>query len=96
MLNNSASGDIVYDPFLGSGTTLIAAEETGRVCYDLDVDPTYVDMIVRRWEKATGKQAVLESDGRTFREISAERSRLRRWSKWDDHHSSQPMKSGAL
>jgi len=76
ILNNSVSGDVVYDPFLGSGTTLIAAEETGRVCCGLDVDPTYVDVIVRRWEKATGKQAVLESDGRTFREISAERTPL--------------------
>ena len=73
ILNNSAAGDVIYDPFLGSGTTLIAAEETGRVCCGLDTDPGYVDVIVRRWQKTTGKQAVLEGDGRTFEQIGAER-----------------------
>jgi DNA modification methylase len=76
ILNNSVPGDIVYDPFLGSGTTLIAAEETGRTCYGLDVDPKYVDVIVLRWQKASGKQAVLEGDGRTFEDIAAERNLL--------------------
>jgi len=73
ILNNSVPDDIVYDPFLGSGTTLIAADKTDRVCYGLDIDPRYVDVIVRRWQQLTGKQAVLESDGRTFDLISAER-----------------------
>ncbi len=57
ILNNSQPGDIIYDPFLGSGTTLIAAESEGRVCYGMELDPAYVDMIVKRWETATGKKA---------------------------------------
>lgn len=57
--NNSSPGQAVYDPFLGSGTTLIAAEQTGRVCYGMEIDPVYVDVIVRRWEEFTGKKAVL-------------------------------------
>jgi DNA modification methylase len=73
ILNNSVRGDIVYDPFLGSGTTLMAAEKTERLCYGLDIDPRYVDVVVRRWQQATGKQAVLEVDGRSFDQIAAER-----------------------
>jgi DNA modification methylase len=76
ILNNSASGDVVYDPFLGSGTTLIAAEKTDRVCYGIDIDPRYVDVIVRRWQQLTGKHAVLEGDQRSFEEITAERQPL--------------------
>jgi hypothetical protein len=72
IVNNSKVGEVVYDPFLGSGTTLIAAEMTGRFCYGLEIDPVYVDMIVRRWQTLTGKQAVLEGDGRTFDELSHE------------------------
>lgn len=49
--------DDVYDPFLGSGTTLIAAEQLGRKCYGLEIDPGYCDVIVARWEKLTGKKA---------------------------------------
>jgi hypothetical protein len=73
IVNNSVHGDIVYDPFLGSGTTLIAAEKTDRTCYGLDIDPRYVDVIVHRWQQVTGKQAALEGDGRTFDQIAAER-----------------------
>jgi len=75
ILNNTVRGDIVYDPFLGSGTTLIAAASTDRICYGLDIDPRYVDVIVRRWQKFTGKAGVLEGDGRSFDEIAAQRSR---------------------
>ena len=50
----------VYDPFLGSGTTLIAAENQGRRCFGLEIEPKYVDVIVKRWEDYTGKTAVLE------------------------------------
>lgn len=75
ILNNTNSGEIVYDPFLGSGTTLIAAEQTGRFCYAIDIDPRYVDVAIRRWEKHSGKPAVLAGDGRTLDEISAERTR---------------------
>lgn len=61
MLNNSRHGDAVYDPFGGSGTTLIAAEKTGRRCFMMELDPVYVDMIVARWEAATGKKATLNA-----------------------------------
>jgi DNA modification methylase len=73
MLNNSVRGDPIYDPFLGSGTTLISAESTERICYGLDIDPRYVDVTVLRWQKLTGKAAVLLSDGRIFDEVAAER-----------------------
>ena len=74
ILNNTKRGDIVYDPFLGSGTTLIAAASTNRICYGLDIDARYVDVLVRRWQRFTGKTAV-DGDGRSFDEIAAERLR---------------------
>ena len=52
---------LVYDPFLGSGTTLIAAEQLGRKCYGMEISPAYCDVIVKRWEQFTGKQATRES-----------------------------------
>ena len=73
MLNNSAPGQPVYDPFLGSGTTLIAAETTGRVCLGMELDPAYVDVIVTRWQEFTGEAATLEGDGRSFADVAAER-----------------------
>jgi len=66
-------GQLVYEPFSGSGTTIIAAEQLGRKCYAIEISPQYVDVAVRRWEKLTGKQAVLESTGRTFTETADER-----------------------
>lgn len=57
MANNSNPGDAVYEPFAGSGTTIIAAEELGRVCYAMELSPAYVDVIVARWEAFTGKKA---------------------------------------
>jgi DNA modification methylase len=72
MLNNSDVGQAVYEPFLGSGTTLIAAETIGRLCYAIEINPLYVDVAVRRWQAFTGKTAILD-DGRTFEEISAAR-----------------------
>jgi DNA modification methylase len=74
MLNNSKPGDTVYEPFLGSGTTLIAAEATGRVCLAVEIDPLYVDVAVRRWQAFTGKPATLLASGLTFESISAERA----------------------
>jgi DNA modification methylase len=74
MLNNSVRGAIVYDPFLGSGTTLIAAETTDRSCFGLDIDPRYVDVIVRRWQQLTGKAAILEAEGRSFDQTAADRA----------------------
>jgi DNA modification methylase len=73
ILNHTERGDVVYDPFLGSGTTLVAAEKTDRVCCGLELDAHYVDVIVRRWQRLTQKQAVLQCDGRTFDEVEAER-----------------------
>ena len=73
ILNHTGRGDTVYDPFLGSGSTLIAAEATDRVCYGLEIDARYVDVIVTRWQKLTGQQAMLEGGGRSFTELSAER-----------------------
>jgi DNA modification methylase len=60
IIHHTKAGDAVYDPFLGSGTTLVAAELTERVCYGLELDPGYCDVIVSRWEKLTGKKATLE------------------------------------
>jgi len=72
LLDLSHCGDIVLDPFLGSGSTLVAAERTGRVCRGLELDPLYVDVIVRRYERLTGNAAVLVEAGETF-EMLAER-----------------------
>jgi DNA modification methylase len=73
ILNHTKRGEAVYDPFLGSGTTLAAAELTERVCYGLELDPKYVDVIVQRWQILAGKKAILEGDGRSFDEIAGER-----------------------
>lgn len=71
MLNNTKGGDIVLDSFGGSGTTLIAAEKNGRVARLMELDPRYCDVIVKRWEQFTGKQAVHEESGRTFADLTA-------------------------
>jgi len=73
ILNHTKWSEPVYDPFLGSGTTLAAAELTERVCYGLELDPKYVDVIVGRWQALTGKLATLDGDGRIFAEIKTER-----------------------
>ena len=75
ILNHLRRGELVYDPFLGSGTTLAAAELTERVCYGMELDPKYVDVVVARWQQLTGKKATLEGDGRTFEEIAQERKK---------------------
>jgi DNA modification methylase len=63
MLNNSRAGEAVYEPFMGSGSTLIAAEQSGRRCCGLELNPIYVDVAVERWEDFTGEKAQRESDG---------------------------------
>ena len=73
ILNHTEPGEAIYDPFLGSGTSLAAAEMTGRVCCGLEIDPKYVDLIVCRWQQLTGKVATLDGDGRSFAEIQTER-----------------------
>lgn len=69
--NNSSPGQAVYEPFSGSGTTIIACEQAGRICYAIELNPAYVDVAVERWQKFTGKQAVNESTGRTFDETKS-------------------------
>jgi DNA modification methylase len=69
----SARGGIVLDPFLGSGTTVIAAQRTGRRCYGLEIDPMYTDVIVRRWEAFTRDHAVHASSGLTFEQVQEQR-----------------------
>jgi hypothetical protein len=73
LLNHTRPGEAVYEPFLGSGTTLIAAETTGRVCLAIELDPRYVDVAVRRWKAFTGKPATLLADGRSFDDIATQR-----------------------
>jgi site-specific DNA-methyltransferase (adenine-specific) len=68
--NNSSHGQAVYEPFSGSGTTIITAEITGRSCHALELSPAYVDVSVKRWQAFTGKQATRESDGLTFDEAA--------------------------
>ena len=73
ILNNSSPGQAVYEPFMGSGTTLIAAETTGRVCYGIELNPTYVDVAVQRWQQFTRLDAVLAETGETFAALKAAR-----------------------
>jgi DNA modification methylase len=75
LLDMTERGDIVLDPFLGSGSTLIAADKTGRRCRGLEIDPLYVDVILRRYEAVTGRPGVLESTGETFAELATSRQR---------------------
>jgi DNA modification methylase len=70
ILNHTRPGEACYDPFLGSGSTLIGAESTGRICFAMEIDPRYVDVAVLRWQRFTGKQARLDGDRRTFEEIA--------------------------
>jgi DNA modification methylase len=63
----------IFEPFCGTGTTIIAAEKLGRRCFGMEISPQYCDVIVRRWQEFTGQQATLESDGHTFTEVSAVR-----------------------
>ena len=72
ILDGSARGDIVLDSFLGSGTTLIAAERTGRRCYGLEPDPSRVDTIIRRWQALTGGSARHAASGRSFNDLARE------------------------
>src|SRR6202030_2110393 len=69
--NNASPGQAVYEPFSGSGTTIIAAEMTGRVCHAIQIAPAYVDVAVKRWQEFTGQQAVLDGDGRSFEKVAA-------------------------
>jgi hypothetical protein len=69
--NNSKAGDAVYDPFVGSGTSIIAAEMTGRKCLAIEISPAYCDVAIVRWQDFTEEKATL--DGRTFAEVREDR-----------------------
>ncbi len=73
LLDVTNRGEIVIDPFLGSGSTLIAADATGRVCRGVELDPRYVDVIVRRYEASTGNATVAVETGETFEALAARR-----------------------
>ena len=74
--NSSKSRDTVLDPFAGSGSTLIACEKTGRQARLIELEPRYCDVIVRRWQEYSGRQAMLDGDGRSFEEVADERRRV--------------------
>jgi len=87
ILNNSKPGDAVYDPFLGSGTTLIAAETEGRRCFGIELNPAYVDVIVRRWQDFTGLKATLQGTDKTWEDVANDRYDFRKdglgsWEEW--------------
>ena len=73
LCNSSKVQDLILDLFGGSGSTLIACEKTGRVCRMMELSPRYVDVIVRRWQDFTGKEATLEASGKTFAQVQEER-----------------------
>ncbi len=72
ILDCSERGGIVLDAFLGSGTTVIAAERTGRRCYAMELDPVYVDTAIRRWQVLTGGKAHHAAGGRLFDDLAGE------------------------
>ena len=74
MLNHTLRGEAVYDPFLGSGTTIVAAAACGRIGAGVELEPSYVDAAVRRIARFTGRPALLDGDGRDFDAIAAERA----------------------
>lgn len=75
ILDVTHRGDLVLDSFMGSGTTILAAEQTGRIAYGLEIDPAYVDVAVQRWQTATGENAILEGSVETFAAVTQARSR---------------------
>jgi DNA modification methylase len=77
LLDLTNRGDVVLDPFLGSGSTLIAAENTGRACCGVELDPLYVDVILRRYEVVTNQSAVLVETGERFIDLARRRARER-------------------
>jgi DNA modification methylase len=74
ILDVTNRGDVVLDPFVGSGTTLVAAETTGRQCRAMEIDGIYCDVTIRRWQALTGKEAILAETGETFLAVAARRA----------------------
>jgi DNA modification methylase len=73
ILDVTNRGDLVLDPFLGSGSTLMAAEKTGRLCYGVELDPLFLDVVIRRFHQASGKWAILECTGESFPTLTCRR-----------------------
>jgi len=74
IINSSRPGDIVLDPFSGSGSTLIACERTGRICRTIELDPKFVDVTIKRWQVYTGREAILSNSDKTFAQIQEKNS----------------------
>lgn len=74
ILDCTKRGDIILDPFAGTGTTIIAAERTGRTCFASELDPLYADLSIRRWQALTGETAIHEASGLTFDELARQRA----------------------
>jgi len=74
MRDCSRRGEIVLDPFTGSGTTILAAEKVGRRAYGLEIDPRYTDVAVKRWQDFTKRDAILKATGQTFDEVASART----------------------
>ncbi len=77
ILDCSAPGDIVLDAFLGSGSSLLAAERTGRRCYGMEIDPLYLDVAIRRWQRQTGAEAINSQPGKSFEEVATSKERAK-------------------
>ncbi len=77
ILDCTARGEIILDSFLGSGTSLIAAERTGRICYGMEIDPLYVDTAIRRWQRYTGEHAVHAISGKRFDDLASRKRTVR-------------------
>jgi DNA modification methylase len=90
--NNSSPGQAIYEPFSGSGTTIIASEQTERVCHAIELDPAYVDVAVLRWQAFTGREAILESTGETFVQTQQSRGEGKASA---DQPDTQPSANGA-
>jgi len=73
ILDCSRRGELILDPFLGSGSTLIACEKTNRILVGLEISPRYVDVAMARWEQWAGSEAIYEATGQTFAELATER-----------------------
>lgn len=73
MKSSLPEGGVCVEPFGGSGSTLIGAETTKRICYTMELQQKYCDVIVKRWQDYTGKKATLEATGQTFDEVAGER-----------------------
>jgi DNA modification methylase len=71
--NNSSPGQAIYEPFSGSGTSIIAAEMTGRSCYAIELSPAYVDVAIKRWQAFTGQRGIHEESGQSFSDMAAMR-----------------------